>query len=248
MNTTARHKSLRYSITTLIGIVCLHQSAMAATEEVLEVKLESGIYRGCTAIIGGERALFQWGATCFLLMPPDYSVLYLVNHENKTFLKQPIAKFMDEKWERKGLGDATALKRTGTRDILGYPCQLYECLIGGKKFWLATTSAIKVDTRVLNAACLLLEVPQNCGVPLHAKRQLIHQFKKRLPDGRIVISKGTSVAPWLFVNSVKKRRIDSSKLRLAKDYRVAKTEFDLMFSKDGNAKQSDLEDFFMSGH
>lgn len=242
----SRH--LLAAIVSLIGLLCLQHAATARQEEVLEFKLESGIYRSCTAIIGSDRALFQWGATCFLLIPPDYDVLFLVNHDNKSFLKQSIAEFMLTKWERKKFGKVTALKKAGTKNILGYSCRQYECLVDGRPLWFATTDSIKVNPRVLNAACRLLEVPQDCGVPMHAKRLVTYHDKAALSNGRQIFRTRNSVTPWLFVNSIKKRMIDDSKLRLAKDYRVAKSDFDLMFSKDGRARQSDLEDFFMSGH
>lgn len=223
-----------------------------ANSDITEFSFRSHIYGPCRAHLSKDRARFEWGMIIFLLTPPDYNQLYIVNPSNKCYKKQPMIEFLKERWgEWKHNPKIEKVKKIAEFTGHDLQCKRYSCITDGIECEFSTTEALGVKPQLADACCRFVGLPPGYGIPisatkLYSPKQILQAGHHAVPS-RLKPVRGKMVNPWLVVRSITKSRLKEKDLKLSPDYKLTNEDFALWFSKDGSLNANDLEEFYTTG-
>lgn len=188
----------------------------------------------------------------FLLAPPDYTQLYIVNPGNKCYRKQPMMEFLAQRWPNwKHNPKIKNVKKIAEFTGHELQCNRYSCTTDGIECEFSTTQALGVNPELASACCRFVGLPPGYGIPISATKlyspQQVLQSGHHAVPSKLKPVRGKMVNPWLVVRSVAKSPLHEKDLKLSSVYKLAQEDFSLWFSKDGSLKANDLEEFYTVG-
>ncbi len=183
-------------------------------------------------IMTEDRVVGDTGIVKYIIGPPNYDDVALVNEESKNYFRTTIKGLMADHCSRSietpMVGSVVSV---GTTKVFDQPCIQMKCTELGESSYVKMTLAkdIVVSRPLARAINLVLGTPLSDYVPLGAES----------------VQMGYS-SPKLKVSSLRKIKVTPSMMLLNPKFNRVKSKGELIYASDGALKDSDLDQYLQS--
>ncbi|CAN5156245.1 hypothetical protein BH11CYA1_BH11CYA1_07450 [soil metagenome] len=183
-------------------------------------------------IMTSDRVVGDTGVVKYIIGPPNYDQVILLNDESQNYFKTTIAAMMLDHCNRK-VGESRFGKviKLGDKTILGKSCVELKCQEFGESSY--ETVALAKDIAIVKP--LARTVSLICGAPV----------SEYLPLSDTLVKDGYP-SQRLTVTSIRKVKVTPNMMTLNPKYHQVKNKGELIYASNGDLKDSDLDQFLQS--
>lgn len=207
-----------------------HQALSAG--EAYEIVVSTDCFPRFRLIMTSDRVVGDTGVVKYIIGPPNYDQVILLNDESQNYFKTSIAALMLDHCSRairdNRYGKVTKL---GERNFLGRNCLELKCQDLGESSYEKVTLAkdIVLAKALVKTICLICNAPVSDFLPLND----------------LVVKDGYPVQR-LNVSSINKVKVTPNMMVLNPKYHQVRNKGELIYASNGALKDSDLDQFLQS--
>jgi len=250
-----KYHAVLFIVITAVSAV-FHFPSFAATSEKIPVWEFMGYQKRvkkCKGTIAYDRAFFDNGIHRYLMRPPDFEKLAIIDDENHLYLDTTVSDFVDT--HMAGCKpEFPPLHLVGRGVLHELNCKHYQATVKGVDIDAWFTDELRIDPKLLARICRLLELPSGYGLPVSCKLSCkqsclytLYRWTDTWRRGHLVETTLDSNQPHVVFQllKVKQESLPVATFDLPKDYKVEHDEARFFFS-DLAGDTSSMDSLFSS--
>lgn len=200
--------------------------------EAYEVMVKTDCFPRFKLTMTNDRVVGDTGIVKYIIAPPNYEQVVLLNEESQNYYKTSIGELMLDHCNRRiGENHYGKVTKLGETKVLGKDCIELKCQEVDESSYekVALSKDIALTKPLVKTICLM------CGAP-------VSEF---LPLSDIWVKEGYP-SPRLTVSSIKRVKVTPAMMALNPKYHQVKNKGELIYASHGDLKDSDLDQFLQS--
>lgn len=200
--------------------------------EAYEIMVKTDCFPRFKLTMTNDRVVGDTGIVKYIIAPPNYEQIVLLNEESQNYYKTSIGELMLDHCSRRiGENHYGKVTKLGETKVLGKDCIEVKCQEVDESSYekVALSKDIALTKPLVKTICLM------CGAP-------VSEF---LPLSDICVKEGYPM-PRLTVSSIRRVKIAPGMMALNPKYHQVKNKGELIYASHGDLKDSDLDQFLQS--
>lgn len=200
--------------------------------EAYEIMVKTDCFPRFKLTMTNDRVVGDTGIVKYIIAPPNYEQIVLLNEESRNYYKTSIGELMLDHCNRRiGENHYGKVTKLGETKVLGKDCIELKCQEVDESSYekVALSKDIALTKPLVKTICLM------CGAP-------VSEF---LPLSDVWVKEGYPT-PRLTVSSIKKVKVTPAMMALNPKYHQVKNKGELIYASNGDLKDSDLDQFLQT--